>query len=124
MKSYVLVSFLLVLLLAGCYPHQNKIDVISASPSEYDIYLYTPSDEEKSAASYLNALLDWKIKEENNHSLAFKKTQSDSDSIGLTENELPALVIKKKGKTVAKISGNSQRHQILSKIERAVTLNN
>ncbi|MFQ3545900.1 hypothetical protein Q7A53_17610 [Halobacillus rhizosphaerae] len=123
MKSYVLVSFLLVLLLAGCYPHQNKIDVISASPSEYDIYLYTPSDEEKSAASYLNALLDWKIKQGNHRSLSFKKTQTDSEAVGLSENDLPALVIKKKGKIVTKISGNSKRPQILSQIEESVSFN-
>ncbi|UOQ43187.1 hypothetical protein MUN89_14750 [Halobacillus salinarum] len=124
MRPYIFISMLFVFLLAGCFPHKENVEVISASPSGYDIYLYTQTDQKQKAESYFNALLDWKMKQGNDGTLAFKKSKTDSNSIEVSENELPALVIKKEGKTVTKISGNSNQKNILSKLEQSVSYHN
>lgn len=51
----------------------------------------------------MSALLDWKVKQQDTEELEFKQQEMNSDNLRLTKEDLPALVVKKEGKTVKTI---------------------
>lgn len=49
MNKYLIMTFFAVLLLAGCIPKTEDVQVLKASPLDYELYLYTDSDEQEAA---------------------------------------------------------------------------
>lgn len=117
MLNRLLLSFFAIFLLAGCLHQSEDIQVLTATPQDYELYLYTNSDKEKVAQDYMSALLDWKLKQQEETELQFKQSETQKDQLNLPDKELPVLVVKKKGKTVKTISGQNPRKEILTALE-------
>lgn len=122
MVNRLLFSLLAILLLAGCLHQSEDIQVLTATPQDYELHLYTNSESENIAQDYMSALLDWKLKQEDATELQFKQSATTKDQLNIPDNELPVLVIKEKGKTVTTISGENPRKEILMALEKNVTV--
>lgn len=122
MLNRLLLSFFAIFLLAGCLHQSEDIQVLKASPQNYELYLYTTSDKEEVAQDYMSALLDWKLKQKDETELQFKQSETPKDQLNLPDEELPVLVVKKKGKTVTTISGQNPRKEILMALENHITV--
>ncbi|WP_226578352.1 hypothetical protein [Halobacillus litoralis] len=116
----MLVFLLPILLLAGCIQQSENVQVLTAAPDDYELYLYTEPEKENEAQNYLSALLDWKLKQQVHERLEFKQTETHADKINVPKEELPLLVVKQKGKTVTKIAGNTPRDKILTTLEDTI----
>ncbi|MGV2619895.1 hypothetical protein QRD89_08220 [Halobacillus sp. ACCC02827] len=122
MNKYLIMTFFAVLLLAGCIPKTEDVQVLKASPLDYELYLYTDSDEQEAAKNYMSALLDWKVKQQDTEELEFKQQEMNSDNLRLTKEDLPALVVKKEGKTVKTIKGDNRHIDILTALEDSINM--
>ncbi|ELK44992.1 hypothetical protein [Halobacillus sp. BAB-2008] len=122
MNKYLIMTFFAVLLLAGCIPKTEDVQVLKASPLDYELYLYTDSDEQEAAKNYMSALLDWKVKQQDTEELEFKQQEMNSDNLRLTKEDLPALVVKKEGKTVKTIKGDNRHNDILTALEDSINM--
>lgn len=121
MKYGIILSIISILLLAGCFPQKENIEVLSAEHSPYELHLYTDLEQKEKADSYLSALVDWKTKQDDQQDLEFKQRKANSDQLELSKDQLPALVIKKEGKVVANIFGDVPREQILTELESSIS---
>ncbi|WP_173916612.1 hypothetical protein [Halobacillus sp. Marseille-Q1614] len=120
---YALLSSLFLILISGCSIEDDKVEVISAEPSDYKIHLYNHLEDHEQANNYLAALLNWKMKQKDEDALSFKESTVRIKDINLNKDDLPALVITKNGKPVEIISGkHSNKEDILHAIERTVSL--
>ncbi|RWZ60753.1 hypothetical protein EQV77_05510 [Halobacillus fulvus] len=115
----LLSSILIVLILAGCLPQSEEIDVLSTEASDYELYLYTKKGQDEEAQDYLNAILDWKTKQDDSQQFDFKQSSTQSDNIEVSTDDLPALVIKKEGKVVTSIKGDNPSNKILLTLENS-----
>ncbi|MBA2174329.1 hypothetical protein H0266_05355 [Halobacillus locisalis] len=120
---YYRISFaiIVIILLAGCLPQSKDVEVLSAAESEYELFLYTTKNQNNEANQYLTALLDWRTKSSKVERFQFKQSTARTDQIKLSEDSLPALVIKKRGKVITSIQGSNTSDQILSELERSVS---
>ncbi|MGP4075067.1 hypothetical protein [Halobacillus sp. K22] len=118
-------SLLLIILLAGCIPQTDNVEVLQAHSESYAVYLYTELDDDypSEADNYLSALLDWKMKH-NHESLLFEQSEANTGQIDVNKDQLPALVVKKDGKVVELISGDSRSQDIMNKLESSISLSN
>ncbi len=124
MKSlYLGLGIITLILMTGCVFNDEKVEVISAEPSDYKIYLYNHLEDKEQSKHYLSALLDWKLKHENsdNDTLSFKESKIGIKDIKFEKDQLPALVISKNGKAVEIIYGkHSDEEEIRATLERTV----
>ncbi|QAS51154.1 hypothetical protein [Halobacillus litoralis] len=121
MLNRILLAFVTILLLAGCFPQSEDVQVFTATPLDYELYLYTEPDKEEEAQNYLSALLDWKMKQNDGQKLEFKQTETNADDLKVSKDQLPVLVVKEKGKTLTTISGENPRKEILMTLENSIT---
>ncbi|SFJ91758.1 hypothetical protein SAMN04487936_105202 [Halobacillus dabanensis] len=122
MVNRLLLSLCAILLLAGCLHQSEDIQVLTATPKDYELHLYTDSENENTAQDYMSALLDWKLKQEDATELQFKQSETKKDHLNIPDDELPVLVVKEKGKTITTISGENPRKEILMALEKNVTV--
>ncbi|ARI77633.1 hypothetical protein [Halobacillus mangrovi] len=122
MKFSTLQAILSVLLLTGCLPQSEDVEVLSAQESSYELYLYTEADNKDKAKNYLSALLDWKTNQIESKNIEFKQSKTKADKIGISEEKLPALVIKKEGKVVKHITGDPPTKEILNELEQSIVM--
>ncbi|MCA1012570.1 hypothetical protein [Halobacillus halophilus] len=118
-------SLILIILLAGCIPQSDNVEVLQAHSESYAVYLYTELDNDNpsNADNYLTALLNWKKKHERKP-LSFKQSEANTGQIEVDEDQLPALVVKKDGKVIELISGDSGSEDIMNKLESSISLTN
>ncbi|GEN55467.1 hypothetical protein [Halobacillus faecis] len=122
MINRIILSFLAIFLLAGCLQKGESVQVLTATPEDYELYLYSEVDQEESAQDYLSALLDWKMKQDDGAELQFKQTEKDKSELSIPTEELPVLVVKEEGKTITTISGNNPREKILMTLENHIAM--
>ncbi|WP_158290462.1 hypothetical protein [Halobacillus salinus] len=117
----MMIPIMAIILLAGCLPQSNSVEVLSAAESDYELFLYTKSSEKEHADDYLNALLDWKTSRNNVENIQFTQSTTKSDEIGVSEDLLPTLVIKREGRVVESISGKNSSDKILTQLENTLS---
>ena len=100
----------------------ETVQVLTATPENYELYLYSEADKEESAQDYLSALLDWKLKQDDGAELQFEQTEKDKNDLNISTEELPVLVVKEEGKTVTTISGKNPREKILMTLENHIAM--
>lgn len=110
-----------LILLVGCLPQSNSVEVLSAAESDYELFLYTKANQKEHADNYLNALLDWKTKQSPIENIHFTQSMTHSDKIKVSEDLLPTLVIKREGKIIGSISGENSSDQILMELENTLS---
>lgn len=114
-------AFFAITLLTGCFMQTDKIQVLTAQPDDYELYLYTEPDQEEAAQNYLSALLDWKLKQDDGEKLNFQQSAMNSTKVNFSQDDLPVLVVKQEGKTISTISGENPRQEILMTLEDSIT---
>jgi|GEM_PF-5688937 len=116
-------SLILIILLAGCIPQSDNVEVLQAHSESYAVYLYTEIDNDhpSEADNYLTALLDWKMKHDHK-SLSFEQSEANTGQIDVDEDQLPALVVKRDGKVIELISGDSGAEDIMNRLENSISL--
>jgi hypothetical protein len=122
MKFSTILALLSVLLLAGCLPQSKDVEVLSTQESSYELYLYTEMDQKEKAENYLSALLDWKTNQIEPEEIEFKQSKTNVDQTGLSEEQLPSIVIKKDGKVVKHITGDAPIEDILKQLEQSIVM--
>ncbi|MBN8234292.1 hypothetical protein JF544_03490 [Halobacillus kuroshimensis] len=123
MQTNKLMIFTVLLLLMGCIGQSEEVQVLSTSPDDYDLYLYTNPDQEEKAENYMTALLNWKLEHQDHNRLQFKQTTTDSHNVEDIEGaSLPMLVVKKEGRTITRLSGIETENRISSTLEEALVL--
>ncbi|KHE71803.1 hypothetical protein [Halobacillus sp. BBL2006] len=120
MKFSTILALLSVLLLAGCLPQSKDVEVLSTQESSYELYLYM--DQKEKAENYLSALLDWKTSQIEPEEIEFKQSKTNVDQTGLSEEQLPSIVIKKDGKVVKHITGDAPIEDILNELEQSIAM--
>ncbi|MFZ0371518.1 MAG: hypothetical protein WAM07_18125 [Halobacillus sp.] len=123
MTNSRITSLILIILLAGCIPKSDNVEVLQAHSESYAVYLYTELDNDQPAEAdnYLKALLDWKMKHDHK-SLSFEQSEANTGQIDVDEDQLPALVVKKDGKVIELISGDSGSEHIMNRLESSISL--
>ncbi|MCA1023427.1 hypothetical protein GLW03_00005 [Halobacillus halophilus] len=123
MHTYKLIILTVLLLLMGCIGKSEEVQVLSASPDEYELYLYTNPEQEEKAENYMSALLNWKLDIEDKKRLQFKQTTTESHKVkDIEDDSLPMLVVKKEGRTITKLSGVNTESRISSTLEQSLVL--
>ncbi|CDQ19899.1 hypothetical protein [Halobacillus karajensis] len=122
MLNRLFLSFFGILILTGCIFQGDTVQVLTAKPDDYELYLYTKADQEESAQDYLSALLDWKLKQKDGSELQFEQSEQKKDKLKLPTDELPLLVVKENGKTLTTIAGDNPREDILTTLEDKIVI--
>ncbi|MYL19036.1 hypothetical protein GLW04_03990 [Halobacillus litoralis] len=123
MHTSKLIILTVLLLLMGCIGKSEEVQVLSASPDEYELYLYTNPEQEEKAENYMSALLNWKLDIEDKKRLQFKQTTTESHKVkDIEDDSLPMLVVKKEGRTITKLSGVNTESRISSTLEQSLVL--
>lgn len=120
MKYSIFIAFAFIVFIAGCYPEKENIEVLSAQNDSYELYLYSSTDQKEQAQNYLSALLDWKSMQTGQ--LKFKQSTSSMKDIGISQGDLPALIIKREGQVISNLSGEYPSQDILSTLEKSITM--
>lgn len=119
MTKTVLPIGIIFLLFTGCFPEQKKIEVISAKPSGYEIQLVTEERELETERAYMDAFIAFKNQYQE-QPLEFFKSSSSLYSIEDKITQLPTLLIRKEGKTIAKISGERNSKEIVDQLKNTI----
>ncbi|SEH70273.1 hypothetical protein SAMN05192559_103156 [Halobacillus karajensis] len=122
MLNRLFLSFFGIFILTGCIFQGDTVQVLTAKPDDYELYLYTKADQEESAQDYLSALLDWKLKQKDGSELQFEQSEQKKDKLKLPTDELPLLVVKENGKTLTTIAGDNPREDILTTLEDKIVI--
>lgn len=110
----------LLLLLGSCIPQEKNVNVLHASDDQYEVYLYMKDGEMTDAGSYLNALLIWKTDLNKPQVFTFKEFRTRTDQIGVSYEQLPAIVIKREGAIVGEIYGKVEDDEILALLKNEI----
>ncbi|MYL42393.1 hypothetical protein [Virgibacillus salexigens] len=107
---------IMILLLSACQS-SPLIDVITFQPKEYDVMFLTDKTNSALENIYYDAIIE--VKAEYPH--AFSEVQTNETTIedieNVTEQETPALLITKDGRTIESLSGEMEKDEIKEKLE-------
>ncbi|WP_339227559.1 lipoprotein [Oceanobacillus sp. FSL K6-2867] len=114
-KLLFLISILL--LLAGCHYKEDVINAISFNPSEYRVMILPAESVEEIDDKYVDAIIDIKAKYPTEFSDA-KKVEIDPAEMDIPlESNDTTLIIQKNGQTIAQLSSNMTKNEIIEQLE-------
>ena len=117
MNKFLLMISTLLILLTGCQSKDEVVEAISFNPTEYNVMIIPEESIEEIDEIYIDAIID--LKAEYPYEFADAKTVE----IDPTEMDIPldtkgtTLIIQKNGQTVAQLSRNMPKDEIMEQLE-------
>lgn len=122
LRGWLPLAFLFVLFTGSCSEEQSSVDVIQFQPSNYQVLLYTDKTKLDVEEQYIDAILELKAQypDQLKDITIQKKNLSTIQQSSTPVHDYPTLLIIKKGRTVSKVTGNKNKHEILSVLRQTV----
>ncbi|GAB3800061.1 thioredoxin domain-containing protein [Virgibacillus kimchii] len=117
-KHSVCYFILFTLFLTSCQHSEEKIEVITFHPTDYDVMLLRNNADTGMEEIYLDAIIELKAE----YPSEFKQVSSEAKPIPeidmlVNHDENPTLLITKDGQTVKELSGDTSKKEILAYLE-------